>query len=360
MLLERRLAPMAGLEIAVWVFDIEHPGMVWANARAAPLWRADDPAALRARDFSDMSEATRSRLARYLEVFRAGGAVEETWTFYPHGVSTTVRCHCAGVELDDGRTAMMVLGVAEEARPEPDTLRGVEALRHTSVMVSLVDVEGAVLMQNPAALRAFGAASPVRAWFEPEAARTLLRRALDEGEHRAELLAATAEGARWHAVEARSTRDPVTGAAAVLIHQIDVTQRKEDERTIEQQRDRIAALSAPVLEVGERVLAAPMVGPLDRALGEALAARLLPQVAGQGAEAAILDLTGVTEVALGGLEALLRLAAALRLLGARVLVTGVPRELARAMCERGEGLAGVQVLRSLREGIAAARRGRRA
>lgn len=349
---------MVGLEIAVWVFDIERARTVWANARAAALWRADDPAALCARDFSDMSEASRSRLARCLEVFREGGAVEETWTFYPQGVPTTVRCHCAGVELDDGRTAMMVIGVAEEARPEPDALRGVEALRHTSAMVSLLDVEGAILMQNPAALRAFGAASSVQGWFEPEAAQTLLRRALDEGEHRCELLAATAAGARWHAVEARATKDPVTGAAAVLVHQIDVTQRKEDERTIERQRDRLAALSAPVLEVDERVLAAPVVGPLDRALGEALAARLLPQVAGQGVEAAILDLTGVTEVAPGGVEGLLRLAAALRLLGARVLVTGVPRELARALCERGDGLAGVQVLRSLREGIAAARRGR--
>ncbi|MCC6555723.1 MAG: hypothetical protein IT372_22405, partial [Polyangiaceae bacterium] len=43
---------------------------------------------------------------------------------------------------------------------EPDLVRSIEALRHTSVKVMLLDAEGSVLLQNPAASRAFGPAAP--------------------------------------------------------------------------------------------------------------------------------------------------------------------------------------------------------
>ena len=42
--------------------------------------------------------------------FRAGQHVRERWTFYPANQPRTVLCTCGGIELDDGRMAMLVEG----------------------------------------------------------------------------------------------------------------------------------------------------------------------------------------------------------------------------------------------------------
>ncbi|MEL6186754.1 MAG: hypothetical protein AAFU79_19200, partial [Myxococcota bacterium] len=48
-----------------WVFDVDREGMVFGNRAACDFWRAPSVDELVARDFSsDMSSATRSRLAR--------------------------------------------------------------------------------------------------------------------------------------------------------------------------------------------------------------------------------------------------------------------------------------------------------
>ncbi|EYE99989.1 STAS domain-containing protein [Chondromyces apiculatus] len=354
MLLAQRLSPLAGLDLAIWVFDIERTAVAWANARAAALWRAPDAATLCTRDFSDMSEATRTRLASYLDTFRQGGTIEETWTFYPHGLPVTARCLCSGVPLDDGRTAMLVHGLPSEARPEPDTLRGVEALRHTTVMVSLLDPDGSILMHNPAAARAF-ADAPLDTWFDPATARTLLDRTLTTSAWEAELLAHTANGDRWHALESRTTNDPVTGARVLLVHQTDITRRVEDASTISQQRARILALSAPLLDVAPHVLAIPLIGSLSDTLTDDLTARLLQHLTRARIHTAILDLTGTTEADDPSTARLLQLAAAIRLLGARPLITGVSPTLARTLVTRGAPLTDILVLRSLHEAIATTR-----
>jgi hypothetical protein len=49
---------------------------------------------------------------------------------------------------------------------------------------------------------------------------------------------------------------------------------------------------------------------------------------------------------------------AIRLLGAKTIVTGIPSPLARALAVAGADLAGVVLRRNLREGIEAARKGR--
>jgi anti-anti-sigma regulatory factor len=73
------------------------------------------------------------------------------------------------------------------------------------------------------------------------------------------------------------------------------------------------------------------------------------------ARSVVLDLTGVSAPDDAGLAALLGLVGALRLLGARAILTGIRPELAGALAAQGVSLSGVQIFRSLAEGIDACR-----
>lgn len=62
--------------------------MVWANAAAVTLWGAVSRAELCSRDFSVVSESTRTRNNTIMERLKNGEAVveQQTWTFYPNEV----------------------------------------------------------------------------------------------------------------------------------------------------------------------------------------------------------------------------------------------------------------------------------
>ncbi len=65
---------------------------------------------------------------------------------------------------------------------------------------------------------------------------------------------------------------------------------------INEQRSAIRALSAPIIQVWDRVLALPVVGTLDEERAAEITGRLLDAVVNHKAKYAILDLTGVETV----------------------------------------------------------------
>lgn len=216
----------------LWVFDIERRAMWWANQAALALWNAEDLAGLLRRDFaSDMSDVTAARLASYVERFEQGEVVPEQWTFYPSGEPITLQCVCSGICIEGGRLAMLVEGhpVSERAA-EVDALRGIEALRHTPVMVTLFDLAGRPLFQNPAASSAFGPATPeasfVSRFADTSVGARLWLAVLSGDATREEAMVRTRDGERWHEVRCRITDDPATGEHAVLINQQDVSERR--------------------------------------------------------------------------------------------------------------------------------------
>lgn len=356
MTIGERLAGVDLLEQPVWVFDSERGRIVWANRAAVELWRASSSEELLRRDFSDMSPAARTRNQGYLASFREGRAVREEWTWYPNGTPVTVQCHFSGIELDDGRVVSLVQGVVKDESADPTLLRGIEALRHTSVMVALVDRSGGILMQNPAALRAFGPLEQLHPWFvDARDAATILGDVSAERVLQVEVAMRTSTGQRWHTIEARSTIDPATGESVILIHQVDVTARRESEQTIESQRRQILSLAAPILGVGRNVLALPIIGALDGERSTTIAATLLGAIVERRASDVILDLTGADTVDAATAEHLVALVRAVRLLGARPILTGIQPALALTFVEAAIDLGGALLLRDLHQALDACR-----
>ena len=214
----------------IWVFDPVACCGVYANRAALKLWGAATLAELLARDFSQLSPAARARTTRLAEATASGEELSERWTFYPNGSPVTVQATISTCRLDGRRPVLLF-----EASPlevESEERRAVEALRHTSTLITLFDKGGEPIFSNPAAYLAYGLSPPAfQARFpDPARAQGLLERAQD-GEIVAEVHEVTTTGGlRWHHLDARRVIDPVTGVAGVLLNELDVTHRVEAEQ----------------------------------------------------------------------------------------------------------------------------------
>jgi rsbT co-antagonist protein RsbR len=363
----------AGLELVAvpaWVIEIEPTKIIWANEPALELWHARTRAELYARDMdTGAPEKVRARVRHIVEQVCAGKVLREEWAFYPRGEAIMVLVDFRAVTLSDGR-----LGVLNQALPivdaaPPSLRRAITMSRHSSVMSAFVDADGGILSKNPAALLAFGEMRSWTSWLSDRAqAEEILRRVAAGETVRTQAQVAAGEESRWHVIEAQALRDPVTGELGVLVEHSDETARIEAEqladsrsqridalsatlRVVEQQRREILALSAPLLDVGDRTLAVPIIGRLSETQTGEIMAKILDAVAAHDVRHVILDLTGMPEVDERSAARLRQLVRALRLLGATPTITGIRPELALALTSSGFDLEGVATLRSLAEGL---------
>ena len=120
---------------------------------------------------------------------------------------------------------------------------------------------------------------------------------------------------------------------------------------IAQQNEQIQALSAPVLDVWKGVLAVPIIGELTSARAAVLAESVLEVVSTRQTRAVILDVTGISGLDAESAEHLGRIVAAVRLLGAEGLITGIRPQLARTLTELGHGGVELRTYRSLSDGL---------
>ena len=234
------------LRTALWVFDIDHARVIWANPAALRVWRADSLNELSARDLRrDMSPAVAARLKQYQEDFIATDAsFSEVWTLYPQGKPQSLRCLFSGVRLADGRMAMFCEGLAE-FNDTPEALRSAEALLHSSVMITLYDLDGDILYSNPAARSAAPTSkgdgqAPLAARLADADDHQRLVTALQQaGEVRMVARVHTSQGQRWHEITARQCSDAATGAPAWLVSEVDVTDSKEYQAELENNRTKL-------------------------------------------------------------------------------------------------------------------------
>ena len=213
----------------IWLFDPVGLRGVYANDAALILWGAQSRDELLARDFSQLSPAVLARTERLARATVRGDTVDEQWTFYPGGVPVTVQATISTYHLDDGRPVLLF--EAAPAEVKAGERRAVEALRHTSTLITLFDAEGAAIFANPAAFAAYDAAEhPFLARFiDPARGQALFAQA-GGGAIATDLCeVTTARGRRWHQFDARPVLDPVTGAPGVLLNEKDVTLRVEAE-----------------------------------------------------------------------------------------------------------------------------------
>lgn len=278
----------------MWVFDLDESVTWWANEAGLQLFDADSLPTLQKRQRKDpMSDGMRRRLATYREHFIRDEHVVEDWTFYPDDREpVTASCACSGVTIvDDGRErlAMLVEATPIHADLGRDERRLVEALRHCNERISLYREDGIVLLRNPAAEQALGLVPGVpeseersfeRTLVHPREAELILEAVKGGRVFQAEVQVRTTEGEAWYDTEARPVVDPVTGRAAMLCMQHDVSARRTSEMKLAEALREADALRAEAeaasrakssfLAMMSHELRTPMTGALAAAaiLGE--------------------------------------------------------------------------------------------
>lgn len=126
------------------------------------------------------------------------------------------------------------------------------------------------------------------------------------------------------------------------------------ERQITQQSLSLLELSTPVLRLWHRVLLLPLVGVIDTVRARQITENLLEAIARYEARVTILDLTGVPVLDTSVAQHLMKTIDAARLLGTRVVMTGISPEGAQTLTKLGIRFADVISRATLRAGIAEA------
>lgn len=130
-------------------------------------------------------------------------------------------------------------------------------------------------------------------------------------------------------------------------------QRELEEKlaTIEQQRLAIQELSTPIMQVWEGVLCVPVVGLMDTARSTEMTGALLQAVVENSARCAIIDITGIEVMDTRTVDHFIRMAKAIRLLGAECVLTGISPHIAQTVVHMGLDLTDVVTHRSLRDAL---------
>ena len=121
--------------------------------------------------------------------------------------------------------------------------------------------------------------------------------------------------------------------------------------TIEMQQARIREISAPIIEIARGVLCLPLVGAIDETQGDAIVDGVLAAVNERSATHVVIDVTGIRIMGASTGEWLLRIAAAVRLLGAECALTGIRPELASILVSAGFNLGTVRTFSSVRSAL---------
>jgi diguanylate cyclase (GGDEF)-like protein len=218
------------LDTGIWIFDVDHKRVLWANRKAQEISGAATLEELRSRDMgADMSHSVEQRLRQYQQDFcKHDVSFSEIWTLYPKGKAEVLQVVMSGIRLKDGRMALLCEGRPHHEQ-QPETLRSAEALMHTTVMISLFSEEGLPLYRNTASRAAcIGLETEFeRQFVDPSEARRLLERVERERSTGVVANVKTSAGTRWHELTIRACHDAVTGQPAYLVSEIDVTELHE-------------------------------------------------------------------------------------------------------------------------------------
>jgi rsbT co-antagonist protein RsbR len=150
--------------------------------------------------------------------------------------------------------------------------------------------------------------------------------------------------------------DAYEPAANRIANTVAVSFVQERERIIRQQQEAIRELSTPVLQVRERLLILPIIGLIDPLRARQLTEQLLRGIRANRAKVVVIDITGVAAMDATVANHLVLTVESARLLGARVIVTGLSPEIAQTLVNIGVDLGKMNTVGDLQGGIEEAER----
>lgn len=113
----------------------------------------------------------------------------------------------------------------------------------------------------------------------------------------------------------------------------------------------IREMSTPVIRVHDGVLMLPLIGTVDSQRAEQIMDTVLSSVSDEQARVLILDIAGVAVVDTQVADYLLKTTAAVKLLGADVILTGISADVARTIVQLGVDISAMHTRSRLGDGL---------
>jgi rsbT co-antagonist protein RsbR len=259
---------------------------------------------------------------------------------------------------------------AREAR-----LRMFESLVENSIDgVVVSDLDGIIRYVNPAALRinGFGSAGallgrPRSTLIAPEESERLASEIAPalrlHGSWQGRIWAQRPDASQWLAQSSTFLLTDAGGAPnaiGAISRDVTAEYQAENERAqfqeelIRTQEAVLRELSTPLIPISDHVMVLPLIGSVDTRRAQQVIDTLLHDISKTRARVAIIDITGVPVVDTQVANALLRAAQSVRLLGSRVVITGIRPEVAQTLVGLGADLGGIATRSTLQSAIASA------
>jgi rsbT co-antagonist protein RsbR len=148
----------------------------------------------------------------------------------------------------------------------------------------------------------------------------------------------------------------------MIEYSIDITDRRRAEeesaqalealaKANEAQEEQIQQLSTPVIEVWDGILVTPVIGVVDGERGTQIMRTLLDACSEIRARGVIIDITGIEVIDESTALHLIRMSKAIKLLGAKPVISGVSPEVAKTMIYTDVASERIKTVRSLKEGL---------
>jgi rsbT co-antagonist protein RsbR len=160
-----------------------------------------------------------------------------------------------------------------------------------------------------------------------------------------------------HASDAAALMDTILWVSSLVdkMAQFTVgTYQRTREEIINRQQHELLELSTPVIKLLDGVLAVPMIGTLDSNRTQLVMEALLQRIVETGSDLAIIDITGVPTVDTLVAQHLLKTVAAIRLMGAECIISGIRPQIAQTIVHLGIDLQGVTTKATLADALALA------
>lgn len=135
-----------------------------------------------------------------------------------------------------------------------------------------------------------------------------------------------------HLRECATTLTALMGTLRLVVMETSLT---EGQALIDRQQVQLLEVATPVIRLWDGIVAVPLIGTLDSARSQVVMETLLESVVDQQARFAILDITGVPTVDSLVAQHLMKTVAAVRLMGAECVVSGIRPAIAQTIVHLG-------------------------
>ncbi|MCC6557253.1 MAG: PAS domain S-box protein [Polyangiaceae bacterium] len=341
-------------------------------------WSSDE---LRARPFIDLvhPDDREATLAAAAKLFQGHVAIRLENRYVCKDGSYRWLLWTGRVDMSAPPAERLVYATATDVTEHVETRRRLEAalaearsfrclLDATSDFVGMADLTGTLTYLNPAGRRMVGRGdedprgTSIPLYHPSAYAEHLVREAVPyahaHGTWSGEGELARRDGTNVPisqvVVSLRDASGRIYGAGAIIR---DISRSKELEAELREQKDRLLAMSTPLIPITREIMVMPLIGQVDTERADQVMGAALAGVQASGAQVVILDLTGLAVVDSQVAAALVRAARALRLLGARTMLTGMQPAVAQTLVALGLDLEGIAAHGTLQSAIAAALRG---